>query len=146
MVYQEYLHTGRGPLGAAIATGMAGGIGVGVIAMRSGAWRAAMRKLLPAPGQGPSERSMDNGSFRCELIGESADGTQVRGRVAGRGDPGNRATTLFVCTAAMALAGDVRKLPGGARRGGVLTPAIALGLPYARQLAAAGMTVEPLPA
>jgi short subunit dehydrogenase-like uncharacterized protein len=145
MVYQEYLRTGRGPLGAALAAGMAGGIGVGVVGMRSGVWRAAMRKLLPAPGQGPSARAMDNGSFRCELIGESANGTQVRGRMAGRGDPGNRATTLFVCEAAMALAGDLRKLPGGASRGGVLTPASALGLPYARRLAEAGMTVEPLP-
>jgi short subunit dehydrogenase-like uncharacterized protein len=146
MVYQEYLRTGRGPIGAAIATGMAGGIGVGIVGMRSSVWRAALRKLMPAPGEGPSERVMDNGSFRCELIGESENGTQVRGRIAGRGDPGNRATTLFVCEAAMVLAGDVRKLPGGAGRGGVLTPATALGLPYARRLAAAGITVEPLPA
>ena len=144
MVYQEYLRTGRGPVGAAVATGMAGGIGVGIVGMRSAAWRAALRKLLPAPGQGPSERAMDNGSFRCELIGESANGEQVRGRIAGRGDPGNRATTLFVCEAAMALAGDARKLPGGALRGGVLTPATALGMPYARRLAEAGITVEPL--
>jgi short subunit dehydrogenase-like uncharacterized protein len=146
MVYQEFLRTGRGPLGAALAAGMAGGIGVGIVGMRSGAWRVAMRKLLPAPGQGPSERAMDNGSFRCELIGESENGTQVHGCIAGRGDPGNRATTLFVCEAAMALAGDVRKLPGGASRGGVLTPATALGLPYARRLAAAGITALPLPA
>lgn len=145
MVYQEYLRTGRGPLGAALAIGMAGGIGVGVVGMRSAAWRTAMRKWLPAPGEGPSERAMDKGSFACELIGESENGTQVRGRIAGRGDPGNRATTIFVCEAAMALAGDVRKLPGGASRGGVLTPATALGLPYARRLAAAAMTVEPLP-
>ncbi len=146
MVYQEYLRTGRGPAGAAIATAMSGSIGVGAIGIRLGALRTALRKLLPAPGQGPSERSMDNGSFRCELIGESADGTQVRGLIAGRGDPGNRATTLFVCEAAMALAGDLRKLPGGTKRGGVLTPATALGLPYARRLADAGMTVEPLSA
>jgi short subunit dehydrogenase-like uncharacterized protein len=145
MVYLEYLRTGRGPLGAALASGMAGGLGVGVVGMKSGLWRAAMRKLLPAPGQGPSERAMDNGSFRCELIGESENGTQVRGRIAGSGDPGNRATTVFVCEAAMALAGDARKLPGGAKRGGVLTPASALGLPYARRLAEAAMTVEPLP-
>jgi short subunit dehydrogenase-like uncharacterized protein len=145
LVYQEYLRAGRGPLGAAVATGMASGIGAGVVGMRVAALRATLRKLLPAPGQGPSERSMDNGSFRCELVGESDDGTQVRGCIAGRGDPGNRATTLFVCEAAMALAGDARKLPGGAKRGGVLTPATALGLPYARRLAEAGMTVEPLP-
>ncbi len=146
MVYQEFLRTGRGAAGAALATAMSGGIGVGIVGMRVGAWRTALRKLLPAPGQGPSERSMDNGSFACELIGESANGTQVRGRIAGRGDPGNRATTIFVCEAALALASDVRKLPGGAKRGGVLTPATALGLPYAQRLAAAGITVEPLPA
>jgi short subunit dehydrogenase-like uncharacterized protein len=145
MVYQEYFHAGRGPAGAAIATGVAAGIGIGAVGMHLGPWRAALRKLLPAPGQGPSERSMDKGSFRCELMGESASGTQVRGRIAGKGDPGNRATTLFVCEAAIALAGDIRKLPGGAKRGGVLTPATALGLPYARRLADAGMTVEPLP-
>jgi short subunit dehydrogenase-like uncharacterized protein len=145
MVYQESLRTGRGPIGAAVATGMAGGLGVGVVGLRSARVRTALRKLLPAPGQGPSERAMDNGSWRCELIGESENGTQVRGRLFGRGDPGNRATTIFVCEAAMALAGDVRQLPGGAARGGVLTPATALGLPYARRLAAAGMTVEPLP-
>jgi short subunit dehydrogenase-like uncharacterized protein len=89
---------------------------------------------------------MDGGSFRCELVGKTADGQTVRGRIAGQGDPGNRATTIFVCEAAIALAGDPRKLPGGAKRGGVLTPATALGLPYARRLAAAGITIEPPPA
>jgi len=86
---------------------------------------------------------MDNGSFRCELVGKSASGKQVRGRIAGQGDPGNRATTRFVCEAALALALDQDKLPGG---GGVLTPATGLGDVLARRLAAVGMTVEPLPA
>ena len=143
-VYQEALRTGRGARGAALAAGMAAGLGVGVIGMRLGAVRAAMRRTLPAPGEGPSERAMDSGSFRCELIGESASGHRVHGRIAGRGDPGNRATTVFVCESALALAGDARRLPGGATRGGVLTPATALGLVLARRLAAAGLTVEPL--
>ena len=143
-VYQEALRTGRGARGAALAAGMAAGLGVGVIGMRLGAVRAAMRRTLPAPGEGPSERAMDGGSFRCELIGESASGHRVHGRIAGRGDPGNRATTVFVCESALALAGDARRLPGGATRGGVLTPATALGLVLARRLAAAGLTVEPL--
>lgn len=144
-VYQETLRTGRGARGAALAAGMSLGLGVGAASLRMAPWRAAVRALLPAPGEGPSERAMDGGSFRCELIGKSADGHTVRGRIAGRGDPGNRATTIFVCEAAMALAGDQRKLPGGAKRGGVLTPATALGMPYAKRLAAAGLTVEPLP-
>jgi len=144
-IYQETLRTGRGARGAAMAAGLSLGLGVGAAGLRMAPWRAAVRALLPAPGEGPSERAMDSGSFRCELIGQSAHGHTVRGRIAGRGDPGNRATTIFVCEAALALAGDARRLPGGAKRGGVLTPATALGLPYAKRLTAAGITVEPLP-
>jgi len=88
---------------------------------------------------------MDGGSFRCELVGRSAGGRIVRGRIAGRGDPGNRATTVFVCEAALALAGPADALPEAAGTGGVLTPATALGDALARRLAATGMTVEPLP-
>jgi short subunit dehydrogenase-like uncharacterized protein len=40
----------------------------------------------------------------------------------------------------------VQRLPGGASRGGVLTPSTALGAELAQRLVAAGMTVEPLPA
>jgi short subunit dehydrogenase-like uncharacterized protein len=128
-----------------MATGLTVGLGAGATGMRLAPFRGVMRALLPAPGQGPSQRTMDGGSFRCELIGRSANGHEVRGRIAGQGDPGNRATTVFVCEAALGLAGDARRLPGGGSRGGVLTPATALGLVLARRLAAAGMTIEPLP-
>lgn len=148
-VYQEFLRSGRGPRAGAIATALALGLGSGLTALHFGPWRAAATALagrvLPGPGQGPSQREIEQGSTRCELIGQAADGTTLRGRIACQGDPGNRATTIFVCEAALALAGDARQLPGGAKRGGVLTPATALGLPYARRLAAAGVTVEPLP-
>ncbi|MEI7447676.1 MAG: hypothetical protein WCK28_22505, partial [Burkholderiales bacterium] len=97
-----------------------------------------------APGEGPSERAMDGGMFRCELIARGDGGTVLRGRIAGRGDPGNRATTVFVCEAALALAVDAADLPA-APGGGVLTPATALGAPYARRLAEAGMDIRPLP-
>jgi short subunit dehydrogenase-like uncharacterized protein len=142
---QESLLAGRGVPGAATAAALALGIGAGALGLRVGPWRAALRRVLPAPGDGPSERAMDAGSFRCELIGRDAAGTAVRGRIAGQGDPGNRATTVFVCEAALTLAGDARRLPGGSARGGVLTPSTALGRRYAQRLADAGMTVEPLP-
>ena len=87
---------------------------------------------------------MDGGSFRCELVGKTASGKVVRGRVAGQGDPGNRATTKFVCESALALALQLQALPGGARGGGVLTPASGLGRVLALRLVAAGITVEPL--
>jgi short subunit dehydrogenase-like uncharacterized protein len=143
--YQEYLRYGKGPLAAAAAGGVTLGLGLGMVAMRFKPWRAVAEALMPAPGSGPSQASMDSGSFRCELIGTSVGGHNVRGRVAGRGDPGNRATTVFVCEAALALANEpAAQLPGGAGAGGVLTPASGLGQALAHRLVAAGMTLQPL--
>ncbi|TDP63253.1 saccharopine dehydrogenase family protein [Roseateles toxinivorans] len=143
--YQEYLRYGKGPAAALTAGGVTLGLGVGMAALRLPPLRALARRLGPGPGSGPSERSMDGGSFRCELIGRSVGGHRLRGRVAGQGDPGNRATTRFVCEAALALALDGADLPGGAMYGGVLTPASGLGEVLARRLRAAGMTLEVAP-
>jgi short subunit dehydrogenase-like uncharacterized protein len=142
--YQEYLRFGRGPLAAAAATGVSVGMGVGQAAMRFRTARALARAVGVSPGQGPSERTMDGGSFRCELVGKSASGKVMRGRVAGLGDPGNRATTKFVCESALALALQAQALPGGERGGGVLTPASGLGMVLGQRLVAAGMTLEPM--
>ncbi len=140
--YQEYQRVGRGPLAAAAAVGMAVGMGVGQAAMRLKGGRALARLMAVPAGQGPSERTMDRGAFRCELVGKSAGSTVVRGRVAGQGDPGNRATTKFVCESALALALQAGDLPGGTRSGGVLTPASGLGMVLVRRLQAVGITLE----
>lgn len=142
--YQEYLRFGRGPGAALAAAGVAFGslAGQGALAFGPLWWLAAA--LAPAPGEGPSERAMDRGSFRCDLVGVGERGSLQRGCIAGRGDPGNRATTTFVCEAALALAFDAAALPGGAAFGGVLTPATAFGAVLAARLRRAGMTVEPL--
>ena len=144
--YREYLRFGRGPVAALAAAGMSIGGAAGQSALRLDAVRRMARALAPAPGQGPSQRSMDGGSFRCELVGRGVGGAIVRGLIADRGDPGNRATTKFVCESALALACDGDSLPGGAGFGGVLTPASAFGRVLARRLAAAGMKIDPLPA
>ena len=141
--YQEYARVGRGAQGALRATTLAVGMAAGRAALGFAPLRRVAARYLPAPGEGPSERAMDRGSFRCELIGVGSRGSVQRGRIAGRGDPGNRATTVFVCESALALALDAKRLPGGARLGGVLTPAVALGDVLAARLLAAGMTVEP---
>ncbi len=141
--YQEYALIGRGAGGALAATAVAVGMAAGRSALAFEPLRRIAQRFAPAPGEGPSERTMDQGSFRCELIGVGERGRMQRGRIAGRGDPGNRATTVFVCEAALALALDAKKLPGGAHMGGVLTPSTALGDALAKRLRAAGMTVEP---
>ena len=143
--YQEYQHFGAGPFAAAAAAGVSLSMGFGRAAMQLDLVRTMLKSVAPAPGSGPSESTMDNGSFRCELVGKSASGHLLRGRIAGRGDPGNRATTQFVCEAALALATEPGALPGGTRGGGVLTPATGLGAVLARRLAAAGTTIEPMP-
>jgi short subunit dehydrogenase-like uncharacterized protein len=142
--YREFMRIGRGP--AALLAGAAYSIGMaaGQTAMQISPARELAKRLAPKPGQGPSERSMNSGSFRCELIGRTASGKTQRGCIAAQGDPGNRATTRFVCESALALALEEKHLPGGKKRGGVLTPASALGDVLARRLKAAGMTIEPL--
>jgi short subunit dehydrogenase-like uncharacterized protein len=142
--YQEYMRFGRGPLAAAAAAGVSVGMGMGAAAMRFKTGRTLARAVSVSPGQGPSERTMDGGSFRCELVGKTASGKLLRGRVAGQGDPGNRATTKFVCESALALALQPQALPGGERGGGVLTPASGLGMVLGERLLAAGMSVEPM--
>lgn len=141
--YQEYLRIGRGPAAALAASAVAVGMAGGRTALAIAPLREIAKRFMPAPGQGPTERAMDHGSFRCELIGVGERGTVMRGRIAGQGDPGNRATTVFVCESALALAVDAKKLPGGAKLGGVLTPSVAIGAVLAARLRAAGMTVEP---
>ena len=85
---------------------------------------------------------MNRGFFRCELVGRSASGKVVRGRIGDQGDPGNIATTKFVCESALTLALDADVLPGASTSGGVLTPASGLGDALARRLRTAGMTVD----
>jgi short subunit dehydrogenase-like uncharacterized protein len=104
--------------------------------------RRVVLPLLPKPGQGPSVETMNRGWFTCELLGITDDGRQQLGMIRYDGDPGNRATTVMVCESALALALDRERLPGGATRGGVLTPATALGDVLVERLRRAGVVIE----
>ena len=141
-VYQEYLRAGRSAAAGAAAAAISAGMAISQLALRLRAVRKAAVALAPKAGSGPSEARMDGGSFRCELIATNASGDVLRGRVAYKGDPGNRATTKMVCEAALCLALQTNQLPGGPRYGGVLTPATGLGRVLIEQLRAAAMTWE----
>ena len=140
--YQEYLRLGRGA-GAAVAGGaLSLGSAAGQAAMKLDVVRKLAQRIAPGPGEGPSEASMDGGSFKCQWVGHSAGGHTVRGTIADQGDPGNRATTKLVCESALALALQLEALPGGPGHGGVLTPASGLGDALVRRLRLAGMTLQ----
>jgi short subunit dehydrogenase-like uncharacterized protein len=104
--------------------------------------RRLVSPWLPTPGAGPSVQAMDRGWFTCDLLGIAEDGRRIRGLISYAGDPGNRATTVLVCEAALALAMDADRLPGGVHRGGVLTPATGLGQVLAGRLVGAGVTLD----
>ena len=52
--YAEVMGTGRGPLGAAAAVGVTGGLFAFLTAMAVPPTRALLDRVLPAPGTGPS--------------------------------------------------------------------------------------------
>ncbi|MCP5481278.1 MAG: saccharopine dehydrogenase NADP-binding domain-containing protein [Spirochaetales bacterium] len=96
----------------------------------------------PDPGDGPSEKSMDRGSYRLDLIARSTADRRVHVVMSDQGDPGNRATVKFVCESALALALDEERLPGGSSRVGFLTPATGLGSVLMERLRSAGVQLQ----
>jgi short subunit dehydrogenase-like uncharacterized protein len=139
--YQEYTKFSP-PLAAAQATALAAALRGFDRLMEHRAVRALLGTVLPKPGEGPSEAMMVSGWFKTDLIGRTADGRTARARIAYAGDPGNRATLRILCEAGLALAFDGTKLPGGTKRGGVLTPATALGETLVPRLRKAGFEIS----
>ncbi|RMH02221.1 MAG: saccharopine dehydrogenase [Planctomycetota bacterium] len=100
------------------------------------AGRRLLRWLGPRPGRGPSERSIRRGFARLTLVaGDLRRPVAVR-RWHWHGDPGNAITVRCLVQTGLALAA------GEAARGGVLTPAAALGRRLLDRLAAAGAVTE----
>ncbi len=139
--YQEFWDLGTST-GYAAAAAVAFGMGIFQSMMRLPGVGRVVEAIAPAPGDGPSEATMDDGFYECRLLGTADDGSKAWALIAGRGDPGNRATVKFVCESALALATQRDNLPGGATRAGFLTPATAFGDVLIERLRAAGETLE----
>jgi short subunit dehydrogenase-like uncharacterized protein len=139
--YQEYLRYDK-PFARAKAYGYTAALAVASEAIKRPATRRLLTPLLPKPGSGPSQRSMDEGWFSCEIRAVAENGRKARGLVHDRGDPANRVTAKCVCESALSLALNEDALPGGLRRGGILTPATGLGGVLADRLHEAGMVIE----
>jgi short subunit dehydrogenase-like uncharacterized protein len=138
--YQEYLKY-AGSSGWLQAAGMTIGAALFEAALRSPA-RPLFKSMLPEPGAGPSEKTMNEGWFQCDLMGVCADGRKARGCIRDQGDPGNRVTVKILCESALGLILNTDQLPGGQDRGGVLTPATGLGDVLVERLRNAGMSIE----
>lgn len=136
--YTEVIAMGAGLRGRATAWGVTAGLGAFVGAMAVPPLAALLDRVLPSPGEGPAEETREAGFFRHLVVGHAADPAHDHvARVVGHKDPGYGCTAVMLGQAGLALALDAPQDAAG-----VLTPAVALGLPYLDRLRAEGMTWE----
>ena len=91
-----------------------------LIAMSIPATRRLLeRRVLPKSGEGPSKEVRETGSYEIVQVGEMPDGTILKARITGQGDPGVRSTTLMLTEAALCLAEDESKIAVGGGSPGV---------------------------
>jgi short subunit dehydrogenase-like uncharacterized protein len=121
----------RGPAAVAKAAAVTGGLAMFAGAMMLGPTRGLVDRLLPEPGEGPSEKTRENGYFRIEIGTRTSTGARYTCKVEAQGDPGYAATAVMLGESALALALDGDRLPP---RTGVLTPATGVGMTLVERL------------
>jgi len=138
--YDEGSIVGQGPGAAVGAAAMA----LGTTAMNSLAAitpaRRLLQRVLPKPGEGPSQETIEQGFFDIELLAKhpTDSALDLRGKVHGDRDPGYGSTAKMLAECAVCLAQD--ELPV---EGGFWTPASAMGDALLQRLPAnAGVTFE----
>ena len=136
--YREVAGFGAGPAAPLLAAMTGAGLKATLAGLEFGPSRALLGRLLPAPGQGPGEKTRRTGYFRIQVHTRTSAGVRYLAAVEAQGDPGYAATSVMLGEAALCLALDRDQLPG---RAGVLTPATAMGTPLAARLRAAGHTL-----
>jgi short subunit dehydrogenase-like uncharacterized protein len=133
--YREVTGFGAGPAAPVLAAMTGAGLKAAQAGLEFGPSRALLGRLLPAPGQGPGEKTRRTGYFRIQVHARTSAGVRYLAAVEAQGDPGYAATSVMLGEAALCLALDRDQLPG---RAGVLTPATAMGAALAGRLRSAG--------
>ncbi|MDO5501932.1 MAG: saccharopine dehydrogenase NADP-binding domain-containing protein [Actinomycetia bacterium] len=122
--YREVTDLGRGPQAPFVGAGMSAGLIAALAGLSFGPTRAILDRVLPKPGEGPSQESMAGGRFVMDIESRTSTGAVFSTRVAADKDPGYSGTAVMFGQAALALALDEDRLPD---RAGVLTPATGIG-------------------
>jgi short subunit dehydrogenase-like uncharacterized protein len=102
-----------------------------------------LNRVLPSPGEGPSEKVQRNGHFALEIHTRTSTGAKYVATVTGEGDPGYSGTAVMLAESALAMAFDGDALPATA---GVLTPATGIGQPLVDRLRTRGFSFDVHPA
>ena len=92
----------------------------------------------PAPGEGPSKESRENGNYDVLFCADLSDGSSLHASVSGDMDPGYGSTSKMIAESALCLVNDCAELGGG-----IYTPAPAMGEKLITRLQAnAGLTFK----
>ncbi len=104
-------------------------------------FRKLIRSIAPAPGEGPSEKSIEQGFFKITSVATSKNGQTASISCSYTGDPSNKATVFFLCESALAL---VDRLDSDAvfNYSGFLTPSTALGNDLVTRLSSNGYFIS----
>jgi short subunit dehydrogenase-like uncharacterized protein len=138
--YREVMSVGASALSPVIAAVTKVGLGALVVGLSLPPTRFVLDRLLPKPGEGPSERARREGHFTVDIFTTTTTGARYTARVRAKGDPGYAATAVMLGEAALALVLDREALPP--TPGGVLTPATALGDALVTRLRNAGFELS----
>jgi short subunit dehydrogenase-like uncharacterized protein len=136
--YREVTGFGAGLAAPMLGATVSAALRAAEAGLAFGPSRALIGRLLPAPGQGPSEQTRRTGLFRIQIRTRTSAGIRYLGAIEARGDPGYAATSVMLGESALCLALDRDRLPDHA---GVLTPATAMGAALADRLRSAGHTL-----
>lgn len=140
--YRESVATGGSWWSPLAAAGAAVGQGLIGVAVGQPFLAPVVDRILPSPGEGPSEKAQREGHFRIEVRARTTTGARYRATVAAQGDPGYAATSVMLSESALELAATRRD----GQDGGVLTPAVALGVGLVKRLRGRGFTLDVEPA
>jgi short subunit dehydrogenase-like uncharacterized protein len=122
--YQELMGFSGKPTGALMAVGATAGLGLLAGGLVFGPTRKVLDRVLPDPGEGPSEKVQRNGFFTIEIHATTSSGKNYVCYVGGHGDPGYSGTAVMLGESVLSLSLDGDALPPAA---GVLTPSTGIG-------------------
>jgi short subunit dehydrogenase-like uncharacterized protein len=135
--YREVMGVGRSAFAPVLAGGVTAGVGALAVGMALPPTRYVLDRLLPKPGEGPSEKTRSKGHFRAEIHTRTSTGARYVATVAAKGDPGYAATAVMFGQSGLCLGTDDLTSEGG-----VLTPAVAMGGALADRLRAQGFELS----
>ena len=121
--YGETMMTGDGLVGGAAAWGLTAGLAAFAGAASFGPTRKLLGKVIPKPGEGPSEAKQQAGFFDLRFVGRTQSGQEIRTKVTGDADPGYGSTAKMLGETAVAFLDLDRAIVAG----GFWTPSSAFG-------------------